>query len=76
MPENPLIKLLTFPSLKTGSSLSFLLFQHLWFSATKIAANMPVFYLKKKKKMPMRNFLVVSLGEELGRDCKKMKSER
>lgn len=48
VPANPLIMFLAFPSLKTGSPLSFLLFQHLWFSMTKIAANMPIFYFFQK----------------------------
>lgn len=69
MPANPLIKFLAFPSLKPGSSLSLLLFQHLWFSVTKLAANMPVFYFFPKKLL-IRSFPVVSLGEELDRDYK------
>lgn len=50
MLANLLIKFLALPSLKTGSSLSLLLFQHLQFSVTKIAVNMPMFYFVKRKK--------------------------
>lgn len=43
VPANPLITFLTFPTLKTGSPPSFF-----WFSGTKIAANMSVFYFFQK----------------------------
>lgn len=70
MPANPLIKFLALPSLKTGSSLSLLLFQHLWFSVTKICCQHACILLFPQK-LPMRNFPVVSLGEEPGTDYKK-----